>query len=116
MLTHGYNLQQSCTYPLEPLLQAEYEILELLRREGVTMADRKCRKLPTGEVEWSPTVQMARERIELWGLILKKKEGKKVSSSLIQRSLHKFSIVLRLRDTSIEQILTFKQTALHAYR
>ena len=41
------------------------------------MADCKCHKLPTGEVAWSPTVQKAHECIKLWGLILKKKEGKK---------------------------------------
>ena len=41
---------------------------------------------------------------------------KKVSSSLIQRGLHKFSIVLRLRNITIEQIIAYKQTALHAYQ
>ena len=41
---------------------------------------------------------------------------KKVSSSLIQRGLHKFSIVLRLRDITIKQIIASKQTALHAYQ
>ena len=115
MLTRAYHLQQSCTYPLDPSLQAEYEILELLCHEGVTMADCKCHKLPTGEVAWSPTIQKAHELVELWGLILKKKEGKKVSSSLIQCGLHQFLLVLWLRGITIEQIIASKQMALHAY-
>ena len=46
----------------------------------------------------------------------KEERRKKVSSSLIQHGLHKFSIILCLRDITIDQIIASKQKALYAYQ
>ena len=75
MLERAYQVQRECTYPLTPHLQAEMEALDVLRRQGILLADKKCRKLSMGAVPWLPLVQQARERVETWGLILKKKLG-----------------------------------------
>jgi hypothetical protein len=61
-------------------LQHEWEAIDALRREGFMLADKKCRKLHMGAVPWSPDIQQAREHIEIWGLILKKKLGRHICS------------------------------------
>jgi hypothetical protein len=99
MLERTYRVQQACAYPLDPILQAETEALDALRIEGMMAADKnKCHKLATGAVPWSPIVQNHREIIELWGLILKKKEGKRVSICLLSRGMEKHHIIYRIRD------------------
>jgi hypothetical protein len=91
LLERAYSIQSECTYPLAPHLQQEWEAIDALRREGVMLADRKCRKLHKGAVPWSPDIQRAREQVEIWGLILKKKLGRHISSSLLlQRGMNKF--------------------------
>jgi signal recognition particle subunit SEC65 len=84
------------------------DALDKLRREG--------RKLPTGAVAWSPTVQRARDLVEIWGLILKKKEGRRVSSRLLARGMARHQIVLCVRDITIEQIIAKRQAAIKDYR
>jgi hypothetical protein len=62
MLERAYRVQQACAaYPLDPILQVELEALDALRIEGTRMADKKCRKLATGAVPWSPIIQTHRE-------------------------------------------------------
>jgi hypothetical protein len=68
------------------------EHLDALRQAGMRLADKKCWKLPMGMVAWSPTIQKARELVELKGLILKKKAGKRVSSRLLSRGMAKFHL------------------------
>lgn len=116
MLTRAYQLQATCTYPLSPSLQREMDALDTLRHEGVLLASRKCRKLPMGAVAWSPTIQRARELVETWGLILKKKEGKRVSSRLLSRGMSKLHIVLRIQEITLDQIIAEKRAALKEYR
>jgi hypothetical protein len=50
-------------------------------------AESKCRKLRMGQVEFSPTLQLARTRIYAWTLLSRRTSGQKVSSRLIQRVL-----------------------------
>jgi hypothetical protein len=76
LLNRAYLVQQACAYPLPAHLQDEIEAIDALRQIGMGLADRKCRKLSTGAVPWSPVVQAARERVELWGLLFKKKGRK----------------------------------------
>ena len=48
--------------------------------------EKKCRKLKMGQVPFSPTdVQCHSRLIELWTLVIKKKEKRKISSRLITR-------------------------------
>lgn len=75
ILDRAYWIPRECTYPLSPHLQAEMEALDGLRRKGVLLADKKCRKLSMGAVPWSPQVQCTRERVETWGADYKKEGG-----------------------------------------
>jgi hypothetical protein len=116
LLERAYRIQRECTYPLAPHLQQEWEAIDVLRRKGVLLADRKCRKLNMGAVPWSPDVQWAREQVEIWGLILKKKLGRHISSSLLQQGMLKHHISDCIRDISIQQAILSKQAALKEYR
>ena len=63
----------------------EYEAIRQLRREGIELADFKCRKLRMGEVPWSMTLQETRDTIELWTNVISRKNGTKVSTRYISR-------------------------------
>ena len=101
---------------LAPHLQQEWEAIDGLRHEGVTLAERKCRKLHKGAVPWSPDIQRAREQVEIWGLILKKKLGRHISSSLLQWGMKKFWISDHIQDISLKMAIHNKWVALKEYR
>ena len=65
--------------------EKEYEVIRNLRKQGIQLADSKCRKLHMGEVPWSMTLQSARDEIELWTNVVSRKRGTKVSTRFISR-------------------------------
>jgi hypothetical protein len=118
MVERAYRVQQVCAYPLDPILQVEMEALDAVRIEGMMVADKKmCRKLATGAFPWSPIVQTHREILEIWGLILKKKEGKCVSTRLLSRGMEKPHLLQNTGSHgTMEQIISKRRTALKEYR
>jgi hypothetical protein len=65
-------------------------------------AEKKCRKLAMGLVAFSPEVDLARKRRALWKLVVKKRQGKRVSSSLIRRKARQLGISCPLSVTSTQ--------------
>jgi hypothetical protein len=112
LLERAYYVQCECTYPLQPHLQVKMQSIDSLRRQGMLLADQKCRKLPTGAIAWSPTVQNARDLVEIWGLLLKKKEGRRVSSRLLSRGMARHHLTFRVQDITPAQIVDNKKAAL----
>jgi hypothetical protein len=55
-----------------------------IRAEGMLCAEKKCRKLAMGNVDFSPAVDMAKKRWWLWQQVVKKREGKRISSALLK--------------------------------
>ena len=53
--------------------QQQYEEVVELQNQGWKYADKKCRKLPMGEVPFSPVLNQAGAAIELWKGVKKKK-------------------------------------------
>ncbi len=49
----AYCLQQQCRFPLSPKQAQEYKILDKIWIDGVLFSKKQCRKLHTGNVEWS---------------------------------------------------------------
>lgn len=78
-------------------LQKEYEEIDLIRYNAMAEAERKCRKLRMGNVDFSPTIQLAMRQIRAWSLLIKKKKGLKVSSRLLARTLKKAAIDVQNR-------------------
>jgi hypothetical protein len=116
LLERAYSVQCKCTYPLQPHLQVEMKSIDSLRHQGMLLADRKCRKLPTGAIAWSPTVQKARDLVEIWGLLLKKKAGRRISSRLLSRGMARHHLMFRVQDITLTQIVDKKKEALKEYR
>jgi hypothetical protein len=52
-------------------------------------AEKKCRKLKMGADPWSPKLQLLRDTINVWQLVIKKKGSGKVSSRLLRRQTKK---------------------------
>lgn len=67
------------------VMKQEYEEILLERKNIITQADKKCRKLKTGEVAFSGPIQKQREEIQLWATVVSRKKGTKVNSRFIQR-------------------------------
>ena len=83
-LSHwAYALETKAAYPLSTELAVEYEKLDQLKMQGIQLTDHQCHKLPMGKVPWSPQLQVLRNQLGYWQLVIKKVAGRKVSSKLI---------------------------------
>ena len=70
----------------------EYEAIYMVVIKYKEHAERKCQNFWRGRVSWSPEYQKARDSIEIWVLLRKKKLGLKVSSRGIQRWIERIKI------------------------
>jgi hypothetical protein len=66
--------------------------LDTLCSQGMQYAEKKCRKFVMGKVEYSPVVASTRLRRWLWQKIVHRKQGQKVSISLLRRTARKCGI------------------------
>jgi hypothetical protein len=62
-------------------------------------AEKKCRKLAMGNVDFSSEVDLAKKRWWLWQQVVKKPEGKPISSALLKRKAQQCGIVSPLSVT-----------------
>ena len=65
--------------------QAQFEKVMEIRNQGIRYADQHCRKLPMGEVPFSPVVKQAGASIELWKGVIKKKQRCQFSMGRIRK-------------------------------
>ena len=84
-ISSAESLYASISGPLTTHQQREYERIDSLRVQFMLQAERSCRKFKVGGVEFSPKLQAQRDRITLWKNVLSKKNGSKVSLSLLTR-------------------------------
>ena len=71
--------------PLTTQQQHEYERLDRLRIKCLLQAEKKCRKLKTGAIDYSPTIQLQRDSLRFWKLILKRRKGQKIDTKYLSR-------------------------------
>jgi hypothetical protein len=91
----------------------EYEELDALRCKAAAFAEAKCRKLRKGNVAFSPELNMARMTIRAWTLVVKKVQGKRVSSRLLSRALKKANLKADARALTAQES---QQKLKEAYR
>ena len=84
---------------LHPWQQAALNGLDTVRKEGMIFAEKRCRKLCMGEVDFSPQLSQARRQRDVWRLVRKLRSGRKVSSSLIKRKAQQCGITRPLSVT-----------------
>jgi hypothetical protein len=80
----AFLMQTRSTYPLSQEHAAEYEWIDRMKIKGLHYADCWCRKLPMGEVSWSPQLQVLWNRLSYWQLVYKKVAGHRISTRLIE--------------------------------
>jgi len=61
----------------------EFETIDALRTKGMNDAEKHCRKLRMGRVDWSPELALAHHRIAAWTALLRSRKGIKVNSRLL---------------------------------
>jgi hypothetical protein len=71
----------------------EYENIHQSALNSKANAEQKCRHLNMGRVDWSPEHKEARDGVEVWAMLWKKKLGLKVSSQRKRRWIDKTKIV-----------------------
>ena len=109
------NLSASINGPLTTCQIKEYERLDRLRVHSMLLAERTCRKFKVGGVEFSPKLQYQRDRINLWKNVLSKKQGSKVSLSLLTRLEKKVGVSNTLAY-SIQEIKNQLSDAYSTYK
>jgi hypothetical protein len=112
----AFNLQSTSKYPLTAQHAEEYEWLDQKKIEGLRHADYRCRKLPMGEVPWSPQLQVLRHRLGYWQLVCKKVAGRNVSTRLIERTRVKGRVERQfLRDVTFGEAREEEKEAYKRY-
>ena len=82
----------------------EYEDLDKIKTWAMEQAEKSCRKLKLGKIQWSPKLQRARDKIYYYSLSKRKILGRKVSSYLLRRLSKKTScIAIHLNLEQIEE-------------
>lgn len=82
----------------------EFELLDKMKVEGIQHADKSCHKLCMGEVPFSDESQLLHDSIGAWQLIIKKKLGRRISTSLINQQVAKAGMArIRLCDVTYEE-------------
>ena len=82
----------------------EYEVLDAIRCDAAIYSERRCRKLRTGQVAFSPELNASRMRIKAWLLLITKAKKNKISSRLIKRTPRKANIAMEIRGLSEEHL------------
>jgi hypothetical protein len=82
-----------------PAQRETLERLDRVRADGMRYAEKKCRKLSMGMVDFSPEVDQARKRRWIWKQVVKLREGKQVGTYLIKRKARQCGISCPLSVT-----------------
>ena len=89
----------------------KWHTLELLDRvigDGMRMAEKRCRKLPMGEIPYCPALAQAGLRLRLWSLVLKKKKGYNINTRRIRIMGKQCNLenVLNVSEDEVKQHIT----------
>ena len=80
----SFALQSAVPSGLTSQHQKEYETLAHLDKCARSHADKKCRKLSMGAIDFSDSLKIARSAIDLWDLLDRKRNGIGVSTRKIR--------------------------------
>jgi hypothetical protein len=63
-----------------------YDEMDAVRCLGMKYAERNCRKLRCGQVDWTPEWQQNTMALNFWNLHLRKLDGHKIKSKTLKRA------------------------------
>ena len=84
-----YHLEAEVTFPITQEQKQQAEVIARLHNEGIKYADKKCQCLFRGEIQYTPKLRQMVATIRLWKFVIRKKNGKRISSRLIARTWRK---------------------------
>lgn len=87
---------------LSPQQQQQLEALDNQKTEILRHAEKKCRQLCMGEIDFSPALEQARKLRALWHLVWKRKTGRKVSLQYIRKLARSLQVRTPLSCTEQE--------------
>jgi hypothetical protein len=90
-----------------------------LQNENTTICkevESKLRKLFMGGVPWSPEIQILRDKIEAWYMLVRKKKNVQVSVKCIRRFLKKVPSITNAFTCTLPEALQSRQMAFLEYR
>ena len=61
------------------------ESLDSIKRDLMRAAEKKCRRLRTGGLPYSPELEVARRRVWVWKKVIYRKEGGRIQKSYVRR-------------------------------
>jgi exonuclease III len=114
-----FRLEQSTRWgiPLTDAQAQEAEAIDTLKTKCSNRADRHCRKLKKGEVEFSEATIVPIRLIVWWNIAIRRRQGKKVQPSLWVRRKHEAGLAdLRTADMSLALMYQKRSEAVRAYR
>jgi hypothetical protein len=79
LMLKSHNLYKDTNGPLTQEQQAQFKSIDHMKTEGMIHAEKKCRSLCMGEVDFSPDVNIAKGQHYVWQMIVCKWRGKHMS-------------------------------------
>ena len=83
---------------------------------SILYAEKRCRKLTTGQVPFSPEISEAGKTINVWNNIIRKKKGCNISSTYIKRISKKVGISINVNQLSLKECEEERNLATKKYR
>ena len=104
-------LREVAHYPLSIEQSREFEEIDLQMVIGMKKADKQCRKLNMGAVQWTPQYTETNEKILVLGMILKKRKGAKIKTSVIKRTMKKANLPRKILTLTSSEIRILESEA-----
>jgi hypothetical protein len=111
----AFALQEAIPNGLTPDQLQEYETLAHLDLCARRHANKKCRKLRMGALEYSDTLKTARGAIDLWDLMERKRNGIRASTKKIRRLMRLTGEMTAFQKT-LQSITIHRKMAMSAYK
>jgi hypothetical protein len=110
-------LQETIHGPLTSTQMDEFERLDILRVQGMRLAENKCRKLRMGSVPFTPEYSKLAQLVLCWNLICKLLSGKRVDSRFFARKLKQNHLTMEfVRSLTLAQALSHRHLAYSSLR
>lgn len=88
--------------------------IDKVSTSAVRFAEKRCRKLRMGAKPYTPKLHKLGQTINAWHLVIKKKHGKNISSSLIRR-MSKSCHLPATKNLSVKDCITLRSHAFKEY-
>ena len=109
-------LNQTCHNPMTQDEIALYEKMDRIQMQAFNYANKRCRKLRQGEVQYVPEIiQVEGRKISLWTLVVRRKAGKHVSTKVIRKLAKKCNINNPMKCT-IDEAKNHRREAWKCYK